>query len=102
MYIYCIYIPLHQTHLADQFGMTFRITKNIKDGCTFLWNIPPIIWWVCLLKAPDSIFGDYPGEFPPTIISMAMENPPIFIGKPSINRPFSMAMLNNQELSFPG
>jgi hypothetical protein len=47
----------------------------------------PIIWWVCLLKAPDSIFGDYPGEFPPTIISMAMENPPIFIGKPSINRP---------------
>jgi hypothetical protein len=27
-----------------------------------------------------------------------MENPPLLIGKPSINGPFSMAMLNNQRV----
>ena len=40
IYIVYIYISLHQTHLADQFGMTFRITKNIEDGCTIVEHTP--------------------------------------------------------------
>ena len=32
------------------------------------------------------------------LFNIAMENPPFLIGKPSINVPFSIAMLNNQRV----
>jgi len=56
-----------------------------------LWNIPPIIWWVCLLKAPDSIFGEYPGEFPPNFHHSRSE-------KNGPSGEISLGVLANQEL----
>ena len=61
----------------------------------------PVDFFVCKVRwaLPKGALGRWPVE-PPKIRRFSHGKSPFLIGKPSINGPFSMAMLNNQRV-FP-